>query len=156
MFIEEEENDGGVNERKKRRKVYIKYNGQKKSLYEWSKETGIRRRILYSRLQSGWSPKDILTRPLERRGRKLTKNELKYHEVYLYILRYKLLHDGNSPSMRQAGRDLDMPLNKINYWISRLSEAGLLFFDEHQNIITYGGEWSPPKESDIDELLETR
>lgn len=43
---------------------YITYNGQTKTLTDWSKETGIPRTTLTSRLRHNWSIEDALTKPL--------------------------------------------------------------------------------------------
>lgn len=42
----------------------IEYNGQQKTIAEWSEETGLARHVLYSRLYQGWSPHRTLTTPV--------------------------------------------------------------------------------------------
>jgi DNA-binding XRE family transcriptional regulator len=46
------------------------YNGERLSLWEWSKRTGINQRTLKMRIDCGWPIDDVLTRPrYQRRGK---------------------------------------------------------------------------------------
>lgn len=48
----------------KRDNVVLTFNGQSKTLSEWSEITGIKRGVLQHRYQRGWSTSDILTTPV--------------------------------------------------------------------------------------------
>lgn len=50
--------------RNTRRNNVISFNGKSLSLSEWEEELGISQKVLCSRLRSGWTPEDALTRPL--------------------------------------------------------------------------------------------
>ena len=41
----------------------IEYNGEKKSILEWSELTGLSTSLIRSRYDRGWTPKEILTIP---------------------------------------------------------------------------------------------
>lgn len=47
----------------KRNTRMIEYNGEKKSILEWSKLTGLSTSLIRSRYDRGWTPKEILTIP---------------------------------------------------------------------------------------------
>lgn len=44
---------------------YIEYNGERKTVTEWANDLDIPRQLLFGRLRRGWSPKDVLTKPLD-------------------------------------------------------------------------------------------
>lgn len=44
---------------------YIEYNGEKKTVTEWANDLNIPRHLLFGRLRRGWSPQDVLTKPLQ-------------------------------------------------------------------------------------------
>lgn len=54
----------GWNTRKTR---FIEFNGQKKSLSQWSQEKGFARHVIKSRLSNGWTLQDAMTLPLHSR-----------------------------------------------------------------------------------------
>lgn len=53
--------------------IWIEYEGQRKYLEQWAKETGIGRETLRTRLKLGWSVKDTLTTPVGNSVRPLSK-----------------------------------------------------------------------------------
>lgn len=56
-----------------RRNILIELNGKSQTATDWANELGISRKTIYSRLDSGWSPIDALTQPLQRGARKRHK-----------------------------------------------------------------------------------
>lgn len=71
-------------------------------------------------------------------------------DVYRFIIRYKTINDGNSPSTHQIARALHIPsLPNVIRILHKLEEAGLLILptDVHQkrSIIVTGARWLPPQ-----------
>ena len=56
-----------VQERNKRKTIWLTLNGTKKSMADWSDEVGISWKTLHSRYVRGWSDERILTTPVQRR-----------------------------------------------------------------------------------------
>lgn len=46
---------------------WVTYNGETKTLQQWSKELGIRRNVLYSRIKRGWDIDDVFNKPIQQR-----------------------------------------------------------------------------------------
>ena len=51
--------------------IYISYNRESYTIPEWSKLTGIPAETLRWRYHKGWSPEDILTKPVQKRTKKV-------------------------------------------------------------------------------------
>lgn len=69
--------------------VIIEYNGQSKSMIEWSIETGIRWSALNHRINRGWDVERALTTPMSKDkkvcfGRKISKYDLYGNKIYTY------------------------------------------------------------------------
>ncbi len=61
----------------RRNTTYIEFKGQKKTLTEWSKTTGITSATLHSRIKRGWSTEDVLTRKPDKTQRvKINQKEI--------------------------------------------------------------------------------
>lgn len=61
----------------RRDNIKLTFKEQTKSVYEWAEETGINVGTLVSRINKGWSPEDVLTKPVaanNRVGRLITFN----------------------------------------------------------------------------------
>lgn len=56
--------DGKTQSNNRRSNRIIEYNGEERTVAEWSALTGIGRNIIYSRLREGWSVKDAITIPV--------------------------------------------------------------------------------------------
>lgn len=50
-----------------RRNVLIEYNGQRNSIAQWARRTGINEATLWNRLRNGWSVEKALTAPVHKR-----------------------------------------------------------------------------------------
>lgn len=55
----------------KRNNIIIEYKNERKTLAQWSKETGISYSVILRRLKNGWSTEDILTKPARKLKNKL-------------------------------------------------------------------------------------
>ena len=64
-------------------------------------------------------------------------------KVFEYIVRYKGLNDGASPSYRQIASACGVALGSVRYWLDRLEDAGKIYRDEGQYraICVPGGRW---------------
>lgn len=51
----------------KRNAVWIEYNGKKMTATQWGKELGISGAVIRQRYKNGWSPADILSKPLKQK-----------------------------------------------------------------------------------------
>lgn len=56
--------------------ITLTHNGITQSVFDWSKQIGIRPNIVYSRLKRGWNAEMIFTTPVGNNGRKQTKEIL--------------------------------------------------------------------------------
>jgi len=52
-----------------RANLYINYSGQNKTATEWSRITGLSMRTISYRIHAGWSAKDTLTKPPQKRAK---------------------------------------------------------------------------------------
>ena len=52
---------------------HLEYNGERHSIPEWSKITGIKEITIRARLKRGWSVEKTLSEPTQEKGRKLWK-----------------------------------------------------------------------------------
>lgn len=51
------------------RNIWIEYNGERKTVAQWSRETGIKSATISGRLAHGWSAEKILTEPVRKRAK---------------------------------------------------------------------------------------
>ncbi len=65
-----------------------------------------------------------------------------------FIIRYKMVHDGNSPSIRQIADGCNISsTNTVNYYLRRLAGAGRIDIGrkgESRHIQIPGAQWTPP------------
>jgi len=54
-----------IKETKKKQPLIISYKGIKKTVQEWSKETGLSPATIYHRIDNGWSSKEIIETPVD-------------------------------------------------------------------------------------------
>lgn len=67
--------------------------------------------------------------------------------MLLFIIEYKKAHDGNSPSMRQAGRAAGVESSSlISYYLAELERAGYIKRNRcaARQIELIGGKYVPP------------
>lgn len=91
----------------KRYNRFISHNGKTQTITQWSKETGISRNTLDSRLKSGWSIKDALTKD------KCIKGERRDNRFLTY--------DGKTQTITRWSRELGMNRKTLSY---RIDECG--------------------------------
>lgn len=149
-----EDRKKGVAYYRSKRKILIRWKGKRQTVHQWSREIGLRPHIIYRRFYMGWEPEKIFTTPVRDVKKGLPTEELKNHSVYLFILQYKRSHDGASPTQKRITKDLKETRHFTKYWVERLVESQLLYYDEDDNLSVWGGEWLPPKESDVDDYLQ--
>ena len=74
--------------------------------------------------------------------------------LYRYICRYKRLHDGLSPTIREIGDACGISSTSVvNYNLQKLAKAGLIKRyggGKTRGIVVVGGEWKGPKEQSHD------
>lgn len=58
----------------KRNSSYIEYNGVIRTISEWARVTGIKRKTIEQRWKKGWSAKEVFEKPIENNERLLTHN----------------------------------------------------------------------------------
>ena len=96
----------------------LEFNGERKTIREWSKALGISEKTIYYRLNKGWPVKDVLGGKF---SRKKTKKATK---IFAY--------DANGNTVRQyvnlsaAARDLKLPESTVKATIVNVSKADQL------------------------------
>src|SRR5688500_17655062 len=84
-------------------------------------------------------------------------------KIYKYIVKFKLGHNGNSPSIRDIGTAFGMHTSVVRYHLGRLESIGLIECGakgESRMINVVGGAWIAPtmpvvlEDADARELLE--
>lgn len=72
----------------------------------------------------------------------------KTEDVYLFVVRYKRQHDGNSPSVREIGRACHLPsTSHVHYYLVRLEVEGRIRMLGTRSIEVVGGRWTSPPTS---------
>ena len=67
--------------------------------------------------------------------------------VLRFIIRYKMAHDGNSPSIREMGDACGVSSTSVvAYNLEKLERAGKIEIDGSRGIQVVGGRWVPPAE----------
>ena len=76
-----------------------------------------------------------------------TMNPAKSNEVYEFILKFKMEHDGNSPSFKDINQACGFKsVSTTSYYIDKLVKRGLITFDGSKSrmIEVIGGQWNAP------------
>ena len=73
--------------------------------------------------------------------------------VYSYIVRYKIDHDGNSPTIREICAACGITsTSAVNYTLEKMERAKLIrlpkAFKRARSIEVVGGKWLPPGEDE--------
>jgi SOS-response transcriptional repressor LexA len=81
----------------------------------------------------------------------MTPLKLKHdpEDVFLFIVRFKKRHDGNSPSMREISDECNIPsTSNVNRILTKLQDAGKIEITsggKSRAIQVVGARWIPPR-----------
>ena len=63
-------------------------------------------------------------------------------EIYAFIIRYKMSHDGNSPSIREIGEAVGIgSTSLILHYLQNLEKCSAITMDGQRAISVVGGSW---------------
>lgn len=68
----------------------------------------------------------------------------KRYQVLEYIIRHKMIHDGNAPTMREIGDMCEISSTSVvNYYLDKLADEGLIRLEAGtaRGIEVVGGKW---------------
>ncbi len=64
--------------------------------------------------------------------------------VFEFLVKYKQLHDGLSPSIREIARACALHPSSVTYHLLRLEGEGLIRLKGRRSIEVIGGNWAAP------------
>lgn len=126
-------------QRNRRNNVLYSFNGEEKTLSEWSEITGISYHALLKRLYLGWSIEDALTKPLQEHEVATREDESEgvcdgVEKIFytpgelakLMGIRnesvYNMIEQGEIPSIK-IGTRFKVPKEKFHQWINETTDA---------------------------------
>lgn len=120
----------------------VTFNGETLSLKEWAARTGLKQSTITTRLRSGWSVEDTLTRSTERQSRVILKKR-----VYRFILEYKQDNDGIAPTLAEISEHVGTSSSNAYLVLWSLEQDGLVYVGRsaQRDIRVKGGRWIPPE-----------
>ncbi|MDE4173664.1 hypothetical protein PXK01_05830 [Phaeobacter sp. PT47_59] len=87
--------------------LFLTFNGEERSLYDWAKLTGIKHATLRRRYKKGWRIEDILTLPVQTGSAKRLGYNKRETDIYL-------TYDGEERNLSEWARVTGIPYSTLN------------------------------------------